>query len=389
MTTLDELNERIAAVLPEVTDFRHALHRIPEIAGQEFQTSALIRRKLEPLNLEIREPYLKTDVTALLNPDKKGNLTLRADMDALPLEEFSAELPYRSEHPGMMHACGHDGHCAMLYGAAKILAGIREQIPVSVRFLFQPGEEMACLSKALMEAGALRNPEPDFITGLHIWPNEPYGRICTKPGILMAAAGFFRIILHGKGGHGSLPELANNPIDCAAEIISACAPLNRGGCVLTFCHCHAGANNIVIPDTMTLEGTVRFTDPGAGRRLLKDFQSAVEKIAERRGIVCGFSCPTPYAPVINRPEDYSRIRHLVTENAGADAFAELPNHTMSSEDFSWYLQKYRGVFCHIGAGELQPLHSSRFDFDDRLLSAGIRYFCLTALKLFSSSGLPE
>ena len=382
MISLDELNEYIAAVLPEVTEFRHALHRIPEIAGQEFQTSALIRQKLETLSLEIRKPYLKTDVTALLNPEKKGNLTLRADMDALPLEELSAELPYRSQHPGMMHACGHDGHCAMLYGAAKILAGIREQVPVSVRFLFQPGEEMACLAKALMEAGALQNPEPDFITGLHNWPNEPYGRICTRPGILMAAAGFFRIVLHGKGGHGSLPKLANNPIDCAAEIISACAPLNRDGCVLTFCHCCAGANNIVIPDTMTLEGTIRFTNPEAGSRLLNDFQSEVEKIAERRGIICDFACPTPYAPVINRPDDYERIRHLVTENLGENAFAELPEHTMSSEDFSWYLRKYRGVFCHIGAGDWHPLHSSGYDFDDRLLAVGIRYFCLTALKLF-------
>lgn len=383
MISLNELDEAIAAILPEVRDFRHRLHRIPEIAGREFKTAAAIREALAPLGLELHRPFLQTDVVALLNRGQAKNITLRADIDALPVEEASKSCPYRSTHPGMMHACGHDGHAAMLYGAARILASLRDGTPCSVRFLFQPGEEMAGLAHDLLDAGALLDPEPDFITGLHSWPGEPYGKICTRPGVLMAAAGFFRIALHGQGGHGSLPRLAKNPIDCAADIMTACRSIVPDDCVLAFCACHAGSSNIVIPETMELKGTIRFPEMESGMKLLADFEATVRAIAEQRGIRSEFSCPLSYPPLINRPGDYERIRSLVVENCGHEAFFELPEHTMSSEDFSWYLAKYPGVFCHIGGGDSAPLHSDRFDFDDNLLPVGIRYFCLAALKLLT------
>ena len=165
MITLAELDRKIGKILPEIRKIRHELHRIPEIAGKEYKTSALIREKLSDLGLDMKPPFLGTDVIALLNPEKSGNLTLRADIDALPIEENNENLPYRSAHPGMMHACGHDGHAAMLLGAAEILAGIRGSVPCSVRLLFQPGEEMAALAREVLKSGALQDPEPDFITG--------------------------------------------------------------------------------------------------------------------------------------------------------------------------------------------------------------------------------
>ncbi len=375
----EELDRRIAEILPEVVEFRHALHRIPELAGAEFKTASRIREALAPLHLEVRKPFLQTDVVAILNREKSGNLTLRADIDALPLEEPARDCSYRSVHPGMMHACGHDGHAAMLYGAAKILSEMRDRVPCSVRFLFQPGEEMMCMAKALMESGALADPEPDFITGLHSWPDEPYGKICTRPGVLMAAAGFFRILLHGKGGHGGLPRLANNPIDCAAEIIRACRTIAPEDCVLTFCACSAGSNSTIIPRTMELKGTVRFLDSGKGGEMLAEFEKIVRETADRHKIRCEFSCPVPYPPLINRAGDYETVRRVVCENSGEDAFFELPVHTMVSEDFAWYLQKYPGVFCHIGSGDSARLHSPEFDFQDDLLAVGIRYFSLLAL----------
>ncbi len=381
MTALAELERKIAEILPQVKEFRHALHQIPELAGREFKTAERIRDALAPLGLEVRKPYLKTDVTAILNAGRPKNLTLRADIDALPVEEPDNGCPYRSIHPGMMHACGHDGHAAMLYGAALILSELRDQVPCSVRFLFQPGEEMACLAKELMDRGALLDPEPDFISGLHSWPKEPYGKICTKPGTLMAAAGFFRIVLHGKGGHGSLPHLANNPIDCAVELMTACRAIVPEGCVLTFCACNAGTNNIIIPADMELKGTVRFLDAEKGRKLVADFEKTVREICSGRGIGCDFSCPVPYLPVVNRAEDYEKVRRIVTESCGDEAFYELPEHTMSSEDFSWYLQKYHGVFCHIGSGGSAQLHSQQFDFNDDLLAVGIRYFVLLAFRI--------
>ena len=379
MIDLRKLEDAIAEVLPEIREFRHALHRIPEIAGKEYRTSALIREKLSGLDLTVKPPFMETDVVALLNEGKPKNLTLRADIDALPVEEADQSCPYRSAHPGMMHACGHDGHTAMLYGAARVLSRLREAVPCSVRFLFQPGEEMACLARDLLEAGALRDPEPDFITGLHNWPDEPYGKINTRPGILMAAAGFFRITLRGKGGHGSLPHLAKNPLDCAADIMEACRAVVPEDCVLTFCRCAGGSCCTAIPETAELLGTIRFLDREKGDRLLEDFERAVRCISEERGIAAEFSCPVPYPPLIHTAENYEKVKRIVTGHLGAEAFSEMPHHSMSSEDFAWYLQKYPGVFCHLGSGDSTPLHSNAYDFDDALLPFGIRYFCLMAL----------
>lgn len=379
MVTLDELDRMIETILPEIRETRHDLHRIPETAGKEHKTSALIREKLSKLGLDIKPPFLGTDVVALLNPEKPKNLTLRADIDALPIEEDNEQLPYRSAHPGVTHACGHDGHTAMLLGAAEILAGIRESVPCSVRFLFQPGEEVGAFAKDVMNSGALQTPEPDFITGLHNFPGEEYGKINTMPGALMAAAGFFQVALRGKGGHGSLPEKANNPLECAAEIIAECGKIVPEDCVLTFCRCAGGDCNNVIPETAELLGTIRFFDREKGQKLLSDFENTVGRIAERRKIECGFSCAVPCLPVINRAEDFERTRSVITRNLGDEAFAELSSPTMIAEDFSWYLKEYPGIFCHLGAGNSKPLHSNSYDFDDNLLAYGIRYFCLMAL----------
>ena len=379
MITLDELDIKIGKILPEIKKIRHDLHKIPEIAGKEYKTSALIREKLSKLGLDIKPPFLETDVIALLNPEKSKNLTLRADIDALPIEESNVNLPYRSTHPGMMHACGHDGHAAMLLGAAEILAEIRESVPCSVRFLFQPGEEVASLARDVLKSGALQAPEPDFITGLHNFPDEEYGKINTRPGALMAASGFFHITLRGKGGHGSLPKKANNPLECAAEIISECGKIVPEDCVLTFCQCVGGNCNNVIPETAELLGTIRFFTHDKGQKLLSDFENTIGQITERRKIKYDFSCALPCIPVINRAEDFERTRGVITRNLGDKAFSELPSPSMIAEDFSWYLKKYSGIFCHLGAGNSKPLHSNGYDFDDNLLVYGIRYFCLMAL----------
>ena len=386
MITLNELEIKIGKILPEIRKIRHDLHRIPEIAGKEYKTAALIREKLSGSGLNIKPQFLGTDIIALLSPEKSKNLTLRADIDALPIDEYNKKLPYRSAHPGMMHACGHDGHAAMLLGAALILAEIRDFVPCSVRFLFQPGEEMAALAGDVLKSGALQAPEPDFISGLHNFPDEEYGKINTRPGALMAAAGFFQITLYGKGGHGSLPKKANNPLECAAEIIAECGKIVPEDCVLSFCRCAGGNCNNVIPETAELLGTIRFFDPDKGQKLLSGFENTIGQIAERRKIRCDFSCNVPAIPVINRTEDFERTRSVITRNLGDDAFSELSAPSMIAEDFSWYLQKYRGIFCHLGAGKSEPLHSNRYDFDDGLLAYGIRYFCLMALhgnELFS------
>ena len=377
------LEDKIEKILPEIIEFRHLLHRIPEMAGKEYKTCEAIRNALLPLDLEILPPFLQTDTVALLNRNKAKNLTLRADIDALPVEEDPSSLPYASIHKGMKHACGHDGHTAMLYGAACVLSSMRDLVPCSVRFLFQPGEEIACMAKDLVEKGALLDPVPDFVTGLHSWPNTPYGKICTKSGPLMAAAGFFRIRLYGKGGHGSLPHLSRNPLDCASEIMYEAKKIVPEGNVLTFCSCNGGTNNTIIPDEAELMGTIRFLDPAKGKKMLEEFELLVKNTAEKSGIKADFSCPVPYLPVIHREEDFEKVKNIVENEMGKDAFHTLGSHVMSSEDFSFYLQDHPGIFAHLGSGDSAALHSSGFDFDDKLLVAGIRYFCTLALELFA------
>ncbi|MBP5182064.1 MAG: peptidase dimerization domain-containing protein, partial [Lentisphaeria bacterium] len=194
--------------------------------------------------------------------------------------------------------------------------------------------------------------------------------------------GLFKLLLRGKGGHGSLPQFARNPLDCGAEIMAKCPSITPEGCVLTFCTCRGGTNNSVIPDEALLMGTVRFLDPLKGKKMVEDFTSLVRSVSERRGIQADFSCPVPYLPLIHRKEDVERVEKFVRENMGEEAFFRLPAHVMSSEDFSFYLQKYPGVFVHLGSGNSSPLHSAGFDFDDKLLATGIRYFCILALDLF-------
>jgi len=376
-----ELESRIRKILPLVVDFRHQLHQIPELGGEEKKTSAAIREKLAPLGLDVQAPFVGTDVVALLNKEKKGNLTLRADMDGLPVEEADRNCPYRSQHPGRMHACGHDGHMAMLYGAALVLSQLKDEVPTSVRFLFQPGEEFRHMAQDVLAKGALLNPEPDFIIGIHNWPHVPFGAICTKPGILMAATVHFKIVLHGKSGHGSLPHLANNPIDCAADILVESRAIIPPDCVLSFCQCASGTNTNNIPDDAILQGTMRFLDFETGRKLIADFESVVSRITSRRKVRYEFTAPLGYAPVINRPEDFEKVQNILSKNLPANGFYKLPAHVMSGEDFSWYLQKYHGIFVQLGNGETTPsLHATQYDFNDETLFYGIRFFCLMALN---------
>ena len=233
MKNLDSL---IKKHLPEVIEFRHDLHKIPELAGEEHLTSAYIREKLAKIpDLEVQEPFIGTDVVALMGDPEKPNLTLRADIDALPIEEKN-DLPYVSTRKGFMHACGHDGHAAMVYGAILCLQELKDDLNCSLRFLFQPGEEIRAMAKKVVEAGALENPEAAFVAGLHNWPKVPHGTIFTKTGAVMAAAGFFRIVITGVGGHGSAPKAAKNPLETASKLVTATKRINTNNfkCFIIF-----------------------------------------------------------------------------------------------------------------------------------------------------------
>ena len=366
--------------LNEVSALRHELHKMPETAGKEFKTSALLRERLNALPLKVEKPYLETDVVALLNADFPGrNVTLRADIDALPVAEETT-LPYRSEHPGTMHACGHDGHMAMLYGAARILCELRSELPGSVRFLFQPGEEIAAMAKALLEAGAADHPEMDFCAALHGWPNVPHGCISTRCGAVMAAAGFFRLTVLGQGGHGSMPRKAKNPINVIARIADALRRECPGNGVCSVCRIAGGSNSNIIPATAEIEGTTRFLDEETGKRIDALLRNTAGRICAEEQASYELVYRVPYPVTASSEEGALLAREVAEQYLGKESFVPMKESAMASEDFSYFLQRSSGVFCHLGLGEHAPLHSSRFDFDDTVLKNGMIFLAAAAYE---------
>ena len=384
---MKDLDSLIRKYMPEVIAFRHDLHKIPELAGEEHKTSAYIRKKLAQFpELDVKDPFIGTDVVALTGDSKLPNLTLRADIDALPIEEKN-EIPYCSTHKGFMHACGHDGHAAMVYGAMLCLRELKDELNCSLRFLFQPGEEIKAMAKKLVEAGALENPKADFVAGLHNWPKVPYGTIYTKVGAVMAAAGFFRIVITGVGGHGSAPNLAKNPLETASKIVTATKQIIPEGCVLTVCALNGGSNSNVIPEQAELQGTVRFLDQEAGEKMVADFKKICEEICAADGVKCDYNLDIPYPVTINKEYGYTLAKSCAEQYLGPESFVEMPESSMGSEDFAFYLQKYDGIFAFLGNGDKTAnLHTDRFNFEDSVLEKGIRFFVGLALNFPEQSG---
>ena len=207
--------------LPEIISLRKKFHQIPEIAGKEFKTCALIRETLSTIEgVKILPPFLETDTVALVEGGKGPgpHILLRADIDGLPVEEESG-CDFPSQHPGMMHACGHDMHTAMMIGVVKAIAARRHEFAGTVRFVFQPGEENKAMAKDLVEAGAMGDPLPQVCAALHVMPGKPVGHISVKEGAMMASSNHFKVVIHGQGGHGSLPCASRNPLVAAAAMV--------------------------------------------------------------------------------------------------------------------------------------------------------------------------
>ncbi|HYQ61488.1 MAG TPA: M20 family metallopeptidase, partial [Desulfatiglandales bacterium] len=281
-TSIQNLKTQIARIAPDMVKVRRTIHQNPEIALKEFDTSALIRKLLKQAGIPALKPFLETDVVAMVKGKKPGkNVTLRADIDALPLLEKTG-LPYASKRKGTMHACGHDGHTAMLLGAALLLNRLRDQLSGSVRFVFQPGEEIVAAGKQLVDKGALQNPRPDAVFAVHAWAGMPLGAVASKPGPLLAASDFFTVEVKGKGAHGSRPEDSIDPILTVARIVDALQSVvsrevsSLEPVVVSVCRISGGTNGNVIPDSAEIEGTTRYLRP----ELKQKIESAIRRIVK-------------------------------------------------------------------------------------------------------------
>ncbi len=374
-----ELQQRVAKILPEITALRHSLHRIPETHFQERETARVIRDFLKGSAVEVLPPLLETDTIGLLRGRPGGRCILfRSDIDALPVQDRSG-APWSSERPGRSHACGHDGHMAILLGTARVLEQFAGDLAGNVRFVFQPAEEEAAGGKALIAKGLLElEPRAEMAFALHGWPGVPEGFISCAPGHAMAAADTFRITIRGRGGHAASPHRAADPVVTAAQVVTALQtvvsrsvdPLEAA--VLSICRIQGGHTSNVIPDEVVLEGTTRYFESALLPLMRERMEHIVAGVCGAAGCTYELAYEEGYVALVNHESAVDLARRVVTSRLGPDRWAAAHPRSMTAEDFAYYLERLPGALLRLGLGEQwQPLHGAGFDFNDRAIEPGI------------------
>ncbi|MGB9789726.1 MAG: M20 metallopeptidase family protein [Thermotoga caldifontis] len=368
----------------EVVELRRTFHMYPEIEFDLHRTSQIVADYLESLGLEVKRNVAKTGVVALLRGAKPGKtIMLRADMDALPLQELN-DVPYRSKIDGAMHACGHDGHTAMLLVAAKVLSRRRKQLCGNVKFVFQPSEERFPPGGALpmIEEGVLEDPKVDMAFGIHLWNALPVGTVGVRAGALLAAADEFRIVLKGKGGHGAYPHVCKDPVVTASELVLALQTLvSRNvdpleSAVVTVGKIQAGTAFNIIPETAVLEGTVRTLNERVRETIKQRMRQLVAGICTAYQMDFELDYKDGTAVLMNDPELTELVRRVAERVVGKDRVVEVPP-SMGGEDMSFFLQKVPGVFYLVGSANAEkgldkPHHSPYYDIDEDALLVGVQ-----------------
>ncbi|MDR3577348.1 MAG: amidohydrolase [Anaerolineaceae bacterium] len=356
---------------------RRDFHRHPELAFQEVRTAGIVADELSELGFELKTGVGQTGVTGLLRGNAPGKVVLvRFDMDALPIqEETGAE--YASEHPGIMHACGHDGHVAVGLTVARMLHAHQKELQGSVKLVFQPAEEGASGALRMIQDGVLENPVPDFALALHLWNDKPAGWLGIVPGPIMAGADFFTVQIDGKGGHGAMPQESIDPVYAAAQIISALqsivsrnvSPLQSA--VISVTRVQAGTASNVIPSTAEFSGTVRTFEPEVHDLVLKRFKELVVGVAAALGCTAKIQFNDPCAAVIN-DSAITDLVHQAALKTWPEAAIDSNYRAMVSEDMSEILRLVPGCYFMVGSANVERglvygHHNSRFDFDETVL----------------------
>jgi len=369
------------------TDMRRELHRIPETAFREHKTLAFISDSLRALGLKVETGIAKTGVVGLLELGKAGKtLMIRADMDALPVQEKTG-LPFASTHEGVMHACGHDAHMAMALGAAAVLSGIKGELKGNIKFVFQPAEEGPGGAKPMIEAGVLENPKVDFVTGCHLHDSAE-GTIGVRPGCVLAANDRFELKIVGRGGHGAMPHLCVDPIDVGVQVINALQrmasrqinPLSP--VVLTIGSFHAGTAFNIIPVEAELSGTTRTFDRAIWDSWQQRMERIIKGVCEAMGAGYEFKFFRGYPPTVNDEALAEIVRRSASQVVGEGNVFE-PDPIMAGDDMSYFLEKVPGFFFFLGVGRENsaPLHNSRFDFSEEVLPRGVEMYLRLACEL--------
>lgn len=382
MSLLKKIKALSESYSNEIIDLRRHLHANPELSYEEFNTAKFVAAKLRSYGIEPKEGVATTGIVALVkgkNPDKK-TVALRADMDALPIEEAN-QVSYKSTRSGVMHACGHDVHTSSLLGTAKILSEISDQFEGTVKLIFQPGEEKNPGGASYMiRDGALKNPIPGSIIGQHVMPLVPVGKVGFREGMYMASSDEIYLKVIGKGGHGATPELTIDPIVIASHIIIALQQIisrnasPKQPTVLTFGHIIGeGATNI-IPNEVKIAGTFRALNEEWRASGLEKIKKMAESIAEGMGGKCEVTISHGYPYLENNPELTRRIRHAAEEYVGKENVVDI-DLTLGSEDFAYYSHVVPASFYRLGTrneakGITSYVHTPTFDIDEDALKIG-------------------
>jgi amidohydrolase len=369
-----------ATDLEEMIATRRDLHAHPEIAFQEVRTSGIVAERLRALGLDVRTGVGGTGLLALVRGGRAGRtVLLRADMDALPIQEQN-DVPYRSRHDGRMHACGHDCHTSILLGIAKALVRQAATLPGSVQLCFQPAEEAGGGAEAMIRDGALEQPAPDAAFGVHVWQDLDLGKVGVTPGPFMAAVDEFKVTLIGQGAHAAMPQLGTDPVLALSHVVTALQSIVSRETdpfrevVVSVTQVHAGTAFNIIPESAMLNGTVRVFDPELWKALPARFERIVRGVAE----ACGCRAEIEYIrfnkPTVNDPAMARIARAAAAEVVGEENVLD-DIRTMGGEDFSSFLQRVPGCFIAVGSrnesrGLVHGHHHPRFDVDERCLEIG-------------------
>ncbi len=379
---MPSLIDEVKRLEPRIIEIRRAVHQKPELAYQERATADLVARELKSLGVEVKTRVGVTGVVGLLRTGKNGRVVaLRADMDALPIQE-NVEVEFKSRKKGVMHVCGHDTHVAMLLGAAMLLVKHKRDLAGDVKFLFQPAEEEGGRggAKPMIEAGAMEKPHVDNVFGLHISSDLPSGTFGVRGGAFMARPDAFLIRVIGRGGHGAAPHNTVDPIYVAAQVTIALQGVSSRMVnpirpfVISVCSIHGGTKDNIIPDEVVLEGTMRTLERDTRVKAIADIRQVVTAVCHAYGAKCEITFEKdPYPVTYNDERAAERVARVLKKIRGTKT--KLMDQRLGAEDMSRFLQKALGVFYYLGTnnpskGCAAPNHSSRFKVDEDVLKYG-------------------
>ena len=391
---LSQIRSEIRALNPQLVKWRRHLHQYPELGFQEKLTSKFVAQKLQDWDIEHQTGIAQTGIVATIKSSYPGPvLAIRADMDALPIQEENNIL-YRSRHNGVMHACGHDGHTAIALGTAYYLSNHRDSFRGTVKIIFQPAEEHPGGAKPMIEAGVLKNPDVDAIVGLHLWNRLPIGTIGVRSGALMAAVECFRCDILGKGGHGAMPDQTIDAVVVSAQVVNALQtivarnvnPLDSA--VVTVGEIRGGTALNVIADQAYLSGTVRYFKPELEGYISRRVEEVIAGVCQSYGAKYELDYWQLYPSVMNDAKIADLVSSVALEVVETPLGVVPECQTMASEDMSFFLREVPGCYFFLGSANAEqgldyPHHHPRFNFDESALVTGVEMFVRCVEKFTS------